>query len=176
MSVSVEAYRDRRPADSSDRVSTMNDVWNTQSDSAVSPRHNVNHVVSNSSSVDGRCRVKAATDVTVASSRDGVEVNTTTTTRRLTSFSVVDILGPRYGTSPWSHYHHHHQQQQQQQNGDDYNDDDAESTSTSSVNLSHDSSSTDAPSTTDSDRVRCWAETTERRLSTSRKLSLYVML
>ena len=92
--------------------------------------------------------------------------------RRLTSFSVADILGPRIGTS------HHHQQQQH----DDVTDDVSESTSSqsnddlSSSVLSH-GSSTEGPSPTGTDRDRCWAET-DRQHSTSREFiaSHYVII
>ena len=156
----------------------VDDVWNTPRscrnisvESRLSPHH-VNHVVSVSmSQVANSHRVnnRSVALLTAATQHSDVDA-----TKRLTSFSVADILGPRYGSSP--HRHHHQQQQQQQQAGGVTDDcsDDAESTSTrsnddlSSSVLSH-TSSTDGPSPTGSDRSHCWAEN-EPQLSTSRKL------
>jgi len=162
--VSVEYDRGQMGwGDSGSASVTVNNIWNapgTRRDSSVEARlspHHVNHVAPTSDShrVSGR-----SADQLMGSRSGGVD-----RTRRVSSFSVADILGPRYGSSS------HHRLQQQV--ADDVSDD-AESTSTrsnedlSSSVLSHDSS-TDGPSTTGSDRDHCWAET-ERRLSTSRKL------
>ena len=167
MSINIQRDRPRRLDSGRDDVG---EVWNTPRswrDSTVearlSPLH-VNHVASSSSSLI--CDSHMAEQLT-RSHQARVDK-----TRRLTSFTVADILGPRYGSSS-----HHHQQQQQQQHhhhGTDDDNDDNESTSTrsnddlSSSLLSHDSSA-DGPSPTGSDRAQCWAET-EPQQSNSREL------
>ena len=176
MSVTVETDAARRPDNSG--KDCVDCFWNTPiswRDSSVEARlspHQVNHVASSSSSDSHRVDGRVAAQLTRYRRAD------VDRSKRLTSFSVVDILGPSYGSSLHHHHHilHHHKQQQQQQrhsSGDD-NNDDAESTSTrsnedlSSSVLSHDSS-TDGPSPTGSDRAHRWTET-EPHPSTSRML------
>ena len=168
--MSINVRRDSRPDSGRDDVGK---VWNTPRswrDSAVearlSPLH-FNHVESSSPSlISDRHRV----DGHIAAQLTRSHHARVDKTRRLTSFTVADILGPRYGSSS----HHHQQQQQQQHQGTDDSNDDSESTSTrsndelSSSVLSHDSSA-DGPSPTGSDRAHCWAET-EPRPSNSREL------
>jgi len=178
MSVSVE-FDGRLVGRGNCANASVNDIWNvhgTWRDSSVEARlspHHVNLVESTSSSKTADSHRVTAHVAAQLSGSHRAEVDRM---KRLSSFSVADILGPRYGSSSHHHHHHHHHHQQQQQHhgGDDYNDD-AESTSTrsnedmSSSLLSHDSS-VDGPSTTGSDRDHRWTET-ERRLSTSRKLA-----
>lgn len=140
------------------------DVWNSRRswrDSCVEGRlsaAHVNHVDASSWSL-----VADSDRGAVQQRRRAVDRS-----KRLTSFSVADILGPRYGSSS-----HHHQQQQQH---DDVSDD-VESTSSrsnddlSSSVLSH-TSSTDGPSPTGSDREHSWTETDPQH-STSRKFFCY---
>jgi len=140
------------------------DVWNVRRswrDSCVDGRlsaAHVNHVDASSWSL-----VADSDRGAVQQRRRAVDRS-----KRLTSFSVADILGPRYGSSS-----HHHQQQQQH---DDVSDD-VESTSSrsnddlSSSVLSH-TSSTDGPSPTGSDREHSWTETDPQH-STSRKFFCY---
>ena len=156
------------------------DVWtNSMRSCRDSCAEVINHVESSSSSD----RVTAAAQRTADRCRRGDVVDRP---RRLTSFSVADILGPRLGTyqphqqEHQQHHHHHHQQQQQQ--SDDVTDDVSESTSNddelSSSVLSHTSSITDGPSPTGLDRDRCWPETDPAQRSIcSRKFcrTLYVI-
>jgi len=174
--MSINVRRDSRPDSSRDDVG---DVWNTPRnwrDSAVearlSPLH-FNHVASTSSSlISDSHRVDGHMAAQLTRSHHG----RVDKTRRLTSFTVADILGPRYGDT--SLHHHHHQQQQQHGTVD--SNDDSESTSTrsnddlSSSVLSHDSSA-DGPSPTGSDRAHCWAEA-EPQPSNSRELYVYILI
>jgi len=163
MYVSMESNRRWIVPDNGDTVSVSN-VWNTSgtfrdssAEERVSPHDVVNHVASTMPSVNAR----------VSAPQTGSRRGDVNRTKRLSSFSVADILGPRYGSSSQQPQQHHDA-------SDESSDDGRESTSTRSNEdlstsvFSHDSS-TDAPSTTGSDRDHCWAET-ERRLSTSRKL------
>jgi len=174
MSVTVETDAARRPDNSG--KDCVDCFWNTPiswRDSSVEARlspHQVNHVASSSSSDSHRVDGRVAAQLTRYRRAD------VDRSKRLTSFSVVDILGPSYGSSLHHHHHilHHQQQQQQRHSSGDDNNDDAESTSTrsnedlSSSVLSHDSS-TDGPSPTGSDRAHRWTET-EPHPSTSRML------
>lgn len=149
MSVSVE---NERTVDGG-----SGDVWNTprtwRQGSSVETRLSpglFNHVASSSSPL-------AAGDC-AASQLSGLprgDVNSHRS-RRLTSFSVADILGPRYGcASPQRH-------------SDDCSDDSTPSNDDLSSSVLSHTSSTGGPSPTGSDRDQCCAEK-DSQLSTSRK-------
>ena len=152
---------------------TTDCVWNTRrrwQDGCVEGRlspQQVNHVGFSSP------LSLSADSERAAAQRTGCRRGDVDRSKRLTSFSVADILAPRHGSSS---RHHHHQQQQQQQvgHGDDEASDDAESSSTRSTDdlsssvLSH-TSSTNGPSPTGSVPDHCWAETDDHQHSTSRK-------
>ena len=153
--MSISVYSDRRQIGQDDSVDMPRSWRETSVEARLSP-----HAASNLSSL--LCDSYRDKNAQLS----GQEVDRT---KKLSSFSVDDILGPRYGSLS----HHHHQQHQQQHSIDD-DIDDGESTSTrsnedlSSSVLSHDSS-TDGPSPTGSDRAHYWTET-EHQLSTSREL------
>jgi len=164
MSGNVQCDRLGLPDSGKEYVGTPRSWRDYSIEARLSPQH-VNHVTSSSSSLIADSHRANAAQTTLPHHAEVQD-----RTKRLTSFSVVDILGPRYGGS--AVHHHHHQHQHRHSSGE--NNDDVESTSTrsnedlSSSVLSHDSS-TDGPSPTGSNRSHYWAET-ETPLSTSRKL------
>jgi len=156
MSVSVE---NERTVDGG-----SGDVWNTprtwRQGSSVETRLSpglFNHVASSSSPpAAGDCAASQLSGL-----RRG-DVNSHRS-RRLTSFSVADILGPRYGcASPQRH-------------SDDCSDDSTPSNDDLSSSVLSHTSSTDGPSPTGSDRDRCCAEK-DSQLSTSRKFVYYYVI